>query len=155
LIIYTDSYFVGSIDDRKSTSRYVFSLGSGVVEWESKKQPIVTLSSTDAEYVAIVATACQAVWMRRVLNEFFHDQNDATQIVCDNKSAIALSKNHVFHKQSKHIDTRYHFIRELVNGKEIFVQFCRSEEQFVDIFMKLLGNELFKIHRKNIGVCKL
>jgi hypothetical protein len=56
---------------------------------------------------------------------------------------------------SKHIDTRYHFIRALVNGKEIFVQFCRSEEQFADIFMKPLRNELFKNHRKNIGVCKL
>jgi hypothetical protein len=125
------------------------------VAWASKKQPIVTLSSTEAEYVATAAAACQAVWMRRVLNELLHNQNDATQIVCDNKSAIALSRNHVFHKQSKHIDTRYHFIRELVTGKEIYVQFCRSEEQFADIFTKPLGNELFKKHRSNIGVCKL
>jgi len=100
----------------------------------------VTLSSTEAEYVATTAVACQAVWMRRVLNELLHDQNDATQIVSDNKSSIALSKNHVFNKQSKHIDTRYHFIREMVTGKEIFVQLCRSEEQFADVFMKLLGN---------------
>ena len=105
--------------------------------WASKKQPIVTLSSTEAEYVAIAAAACQAVWMRRVLNELLHDQNDATQIVRDNKYAIALSKNHVFHKHSKHIDTRYHCIRELVIGKEIYVQFCRSEEQFADILQSL------------------
>ena len=85
--------------------------------WASKKQPIVTLSSTEAEYVATATAACQAVWMRRVLNKLLHDHNNATQIVCDNKSAIALSKNHIFHKQSKHIDTRYHFIRELINGK--------------------------------------
>jgi len=93
--------------------------------------------------------------MRRILNELLYEQNGVTQIVCDNKSAITLSKNHIFHKQSKHIDMRYHFIREMVNGKEIYVQFCRSEEQFVDIFTKPLGNELFKIHRDNIGVCKL
>jgi hypothetical protein len=155
LIRYTDNDFAGSIDDRKSTSGYIFSLGSGAVAWASKKQTIVTLSSTEAEYVATVAAACQVVWMRRVLNELLHNQNDATQIVCDNKSAIALSRNHIFHKQSKHIDTRYHFIREMVNGKEIFVQFFRSEEQFADIFINPLGNELFKIHRSNIGVCKL
>jgi hypothetical protein len=92
--------------------------------------------------------------MRRVLNELLHNQNDATQIVSDNKSSIALSRNHVFHKQSKHIDRRYHFIRELVTGKEIYVQLCRSKEQFADIFMKPLGNELFKKHRSNIGVYK-
>jgi len=103
----------------------VFNLGSGAVAWASKKQPIVTLSSTEAEYVATAATACQTVWMRRVLNELLHNQNDATQIVSDNKSSIALSRNHVFHKQSKHIDTRYHFIRELVTGKEIFCSVLR------------------------------
>ena len=69
LIGYTDSDFAGSIDDRKSTYGYVFSLGSGAVAWASKTQPIVTLSSTKEKYVAIAATACQAVWMRRVLNE--------------------------------------------------------------------------------------
>jgi len=90
LIGYTDSDFAGSIDDRKSTSGYVFSLGSRSVAWASKKQPIVTLSSTEAEYVAGVAAACQAVWMRRIWNELLHEKNGATQIVCDNKSSIAL-----------------------------------------------------------------
>jgi hypothetical protein len=155
LIKYTDGDFAGSIDDRKRTSGYVFSLGSGAVAWASKKEPIVTLSSTKEEYVATTVAACQFVWMRRILNELLHEQNGATQIVCDNKSSIAMSKIHVFHKKSNHIDTRYHFIRELVNGKKNFVHFCRSEEQFVDIFTKPLGNELYKIHRDNIGVCKM
>ena len=121
MIGYNDSDFVGSIDDRKSTSGYVFSIGSGAVAWASKKQPIVTLSSAKAEYVAATAAACQTVWMRNVLEELLHEQNEATQIFCDNMSAIALSKNHVFHKQSKHIDTRYHYIREMVNEKVISV----------------------------------
>jgi hypothetical protein len=64
LIGYTDSDFAGSIDDRKSTFRYIFHLGSGAVSWASKKQPIVTISSAEAEYVAATSTACQAVWMR-------------------------------------------------------------------------------------------
>ena len=91
--------------------------------------------------------------MRKVLDELLHEQKEATQIYCDNTSAIALSKNHVFHKQRKHIDTRYHYIQELMNDEVISIQFCRSEDQFADIFTKALGNELFKIHRKNLGVC--
>jgi hypothetical protein len=137
LIGYTDSDFVGSIDDRNSAFGYVFSLGSGAVAWASKKQPILSLSSAKAAYVVTTTTTCQFVWMRRILNELLHEKKGATQIVCDTESAIALSNNHFFHKQGKHIDTRYHFTRELVNGKEIFVQFCRSEEQFADILQSL------------------
>jgi hypothetical protein len=73
LIGYTNSDFAGSIDDRKSTYGHAFSFGSGEVAWASKKQPIVTLSSTEAEYVATAAAACQVVWMRRVLNELLYD----------------------------------------------------------------------------------
>ena len=112
MIGYIDSGFVSSIDDRKSTSRYVFSFGSGSVAWTSKKNPIVTLSFVEAEYVAATSATCQTIWMRRTLSELQHEKNETTPIFRDNKSAIALSRNHVFHKRSKHIDTRYHFLSE-------------------------------------------
>ena len=150
-----DSDFAGSIDDRKRTYGYVFSFGSRSIAWASKKQPIVTLSSAEAEYVATTSVACQTIWMRRTLSELQHEQNESTPIFCDNNSAIALSRNHVFHKRSKHIDTRYHFIQELINNNEISVEFCTSGNQFADLFTKPLGKELFELHRKNIGVCKL
>ena len=119
------------------------------------KWPIVTLSSIEAEYVAATTTTCQIVWMRRILSELQHEQNEPTPIFCDNNSAIALSRNHVFQKRSKHIDTRYHFIHELINNNEINVEFCTSRNQFADLFTKPLGKDLFELHRKNIGVCKL
>jgi len=107
---YTNSDFAGYIDDRRSTSGYVFSFGLGAVSWASVKQSIVTLSSTEAEYVAATTTICQTMWMRRILKELLHEQKEPTYTLCDNQSAIALSRNRVFHKKSKHIDVRYHLI---------------------------------------------
>ena len=84
----------------------------------------MTLSFVEVEYVAATTPACQTMWMRITLFELQHEQDEPTQIFCDNKSAIALSRNHFFHKRSKHIDSRYHFIRELINSKEINMKFC-------------------------------
>jgi hypothetical protein len=155
LVGYTDSDFAGSIDDRKSTSGYAFHLGTGVVAWASKKQPIVTISSAEAEYVAGTSAACQAVWMRRILKDLMHNQEEPTTIYCDNKSTIALSKNHVFHKKTKHIDTRYHFIRELVNNGELILQHCRSNEQLADIFTKALAQDQFEYLREALGIVNI
>ena len=95
------------------------------------------------------------MWMRRTLSELQHEQDEPTQTFCDNKSTIALERNHIFHKRSKHIDTRCHFIQELIKNNEINMEFCRLENQFADLFTKPLGKELFEFHRKNIGVCKM
>ena len=73
-------------------------------------------------------------------------------IYCDNSSAIALSKNYVFHKITKHIDTKFHYIRELVNNGEIVLQNCRTEEQFSDILTKQLGQKSFEYLRKFLGM---
>eukprot|EP00253_Pinus_taeda_P004637 PITA_04637 len=119
LVGYTNSDWASNVDVRKSTSGYVFNLGSRAIAWASKKLPIVSLSTTEPEYVAAITVTCHAVWMRRMLRDLHHDQEEATTIFCDNTLAIALSKNFVFHKRTKHIDTKYHFIRELVNNDEI------------------------------------
>ena len=143
LIGYTDSDNESSIDDRKSTYGYTFHFGIGVVSWASKKQSIVTLSSAEAEYVAVTSTACQAVWMRRVLKDLSQNHQELTTIFCDNNSSIALFKNCVFHKRTKDIDIRFHFIRELVNNKEICLEFCRSKDQLEIIYTKPLEKDTF------------
>jgi hypothetical protein len=149
---YTDSDFAGSLDDRKSTSGHVFQLGTNLISWASKKQLIVSISSAEAEYVAATSASCQAVWLRRILKDMAHTENDPTPIFCDNTSSIALSKNHVFHKKRKHIYTRFHFIRELVNNGDILLQFCGSRDQLVDIFTKPLGKSVFDFQRKHLGI---
>ena len=98
VVVYTDSDWAGSVDDRNSTSGYVFHLGSRAISWASKQQPIVSLSTTEDEYVAVTTTMCQAVWMRRMLGDLRQDQEGTTSIFQDNTSAIALSKNLSFTK---------------------------------------------------------
>lgn len=99
----------------------------GVISWASKKQPIVSQSTIEAEYIAENATACQAIWLRRILADLCVRQEDGTEIFCDNIFSIALSKNPMFHGRSKHIEIRFHFIRELVENGDIKMEFCKSE----------------------------
>eukprot|EP00253_Pinus_taeda_P012378 PITA_12378 len=152
LVGYTDSDWAGSVDDRKSTSGYVFHMGSRAISWASKTQCIVALSTVEAEYVAATAAACQAVWMRRMLRSLGQEQEKATVIFCDNSSTIALSKNSVFHKRTKHIDTRFHYIRELVSNGEIVLEHCRTQEQVADILTKPLDQKSFEFLRKCLGM---
>lgn len=95
LVAYSDSDYAGDLDDRRSTSGYSFMLSNGAVSWSSKKQPVVSLSTTEAEFISAAACACQAVWMRRILEKLGHVQNGGTTMYCDNSSAIKLSKNPV------------------------------------------------------------
>jgi hypothetical protein len=155
LVGFTDSDFSGSIDDRKSTSGYAFKYGSSLISWASRKQPVVTLSSAEAEYVAATSATCQVVWLRRLMSDLSPKKLEPTPIYCDNSSTITLSKNQVFNKKSKHIDIRYHFIRELVNEDVITVKFCKSTDQQADIFTKPLGTETFVSLKSKLSVVRL
>lgn len=155
LLGFTDSDYAGDQDDRRSTSGYAFIMGSGAVSWSSKKQQIVTLSTTEAEFVAAAACASQAIWLRRLLEELGFHQNSPTPVYCDNTSAIKLSKNPVLHGRSKHIDVRYHFLRDLANDGTIDLIYCKSEDQIADIFTKPLKLDVFVKLRRLLGVCSM
>jgi hypothetical protein len=154
LVGYTDSDWTGDIETRKSTSGYAFHLGSGVVSRSSKKQPVVALSTAEAEYIAAASCAIQAVWLRRILEVMHQKQETPTKIFCDNMSAIALCKNPVFHERSKHIDIRYHKIRELIAKKEVEIDYCHTDDQSADIFTKTLKVELFYKLKKMLGMIR-
>ena len=115
----------------------------------------MTLSSTKAEFVAATTCACQAIWLRRILEELKLKQREATTIVCDNSSIIKLSKNPVLHGRSKHIDVRFYFLRDLTNEGVIDLKFCISDEQLADTFTKSLKVSVFQNLRRLIGVCTL
>jgi hypothetical protein len=109
---YLDSDWAGNLDDQRSTTGYAFGIGSGIVSWSSKKQPTVSLSSTETEYKALCATTCEVVWLRRLLQDVGEEQRKATIIKCDNQSSIKLENNLVYHSRTKHVDTQFHFVRE-------------------------------------------
>jgi len=152
LVGYVDSDYAGDEDDRKSTSGYTFMWSGGAVSWASKKQPIVTLSTTEAEYVYAAYGACQAVWLKNVLSEIGLDQEEGITVFCDNSSAIKLSRNPVLHGKSKHISVRYHFLRELVSEGVINLDYCSTQEQISDIMTKPVKLDVFEKLRKMLGV---
>ncbi|KAK4402464.1 Retrovirus-related Pol polyprotein from transposon TNT 1-94 [Sesamum angolense] len=106
--------------------------------WASKKQATVAQSSAEAEYIAAAATSSIAIWLRRILEDMGEKQEEPTTIYCDNKSAIAITKNPVQHSRTKHIDIKYHSLREATTRGEIELKYCSTEEQLADIFTKAL-----------------
>ncbi|BBH05473.1 Disease resistance protein CC-NBS-LRR class family [Prunus dulcis] len=148
LVGYSDCDWAGDKDDRKSTTGFVFYLGDAAFTWSSKN-----LSTCEAEYVAATSCVCHAIWLRNLLRELNLPQKKATEIYVDNKSALALAKNPVFHDRSKHIDTRYHYIRECLSKKDIELKYVKFEDQIADIFTKPLKLETFRRLRRSLGVC--
>lgn len=112
----------------------------------------MALSTAEVEYVSASEATAQAIWLRFVLDDFGEMQADATPLFCDNMSAISMAKNPVFHQKTRHINRRYHFIRESMNEGLINMKFCPSEEQLADIFTKALPKERFNQLRLNLGV---
>ena len=152
LVGYSDSDLAGDVDTRKSTTGVFFFLGNNLITWQSQKQRVVALSSCEAEYIAAATGACQATWLARLLAELKGEKASTTTLKIDNQSAIALSKNPVFHDRSKHIDVRYHYIRECVEEDRVRLESIGTTEQLADMLTKALGKERFCWLRSKIGV---
>jgi hypothetical protein len=133
----------------------MFSFGSGAVSWSSKKQPIVALSSTEAEYRGATIVACEVVWLKKLLSDLGQSVDAPVVIYCDNISNILLANNPVYHVRTKHIEVHYHFIREKVLAKEIDLIHVNTEDQVADIITKALGIDTLKKFRKMLGVLEV
>ena len=135
---YCDANYATDPDNRKSVSGYVFTLNGGAICWSSKKQTVVARSSTESEYVALGQASTEAMWIRQLMKEIGF-KIMTTQIYCDNNGAIKLTENPVYHARTKHIDVQHHYIRELVETKEIAVNFVSTNEMIADVFTKGLS----------------
>ena len=154
LSIYTDSDYAGDHNDRKSTSGFAAFLGQSLISWCSQKQEVISLSSTESEYIALGFGAREGVWLRALLTEMKYPQ-DTTPVFVDNTSAIRLVENPEFHKRTKHIDVKYHYVRELNESGQINTQYVSTQDQLADIFTKPLGKNKFEENRSRLGIVNI
>ena len=165
LVAYSDANWAES-DDRISTSGMVIRLideseldddssFGDVIYYSTKRQDNITLSSTEAEYVAACTCSLEVVWLRRLLDQLGFKQNKPTVLLEDNTSAIALANRPSIGRRSKHIDVKYHKIRELVRDRVIYMLHVGTEKQWADILTKNTGRNIHCRHRHNLGVIEL
>ncbi|GJS04339.1 reverse transcriptase domain-containing protein [Tanacetum coccineum] len=148
---YRHADHVGCKDDCKSTSGGLQFLGGKLVSWSSKKQDCTAMSIAEAEYVSLSACCAQVIWMRTQLLDYGYKYN-RIPMYCDSKSAIAISCNPVQHSKTKHIDIRYHFIKEHVENGTVEIYFVGTEYQLADLFTKALPKERFEYLVHRIGM---
>ncbi|GJU50217.1 putative reverse transcriptase domain-containing protein [Tanacetum coccineum] len=151
LTAYSDADHAGCQDTRRSTPGSAQFLGDKLVSWTSKKQKSTAISSTEAEYIALSGCCAQILWMRTQLIDYGFTFIKIP-LYCDNKSVIARCCNNVQHSRAKHIDVRYHFIKEQVENGIVELYFVRTEYQLADIFTKPLPRERFNFLIEKLGM---
>lgn len=150
---FTDSDLAGDLDSRKSTSGYMVSYAGGVVAWQSRLQKCVSLSTTEAEFIAATEAMKEMLWMRRFTIELGLKQKRYV-VFCDNQSAIHLAKNSSFHSRTKHIDTRYHWIREALDSGLLELEKIHTDDNGSDMMTKVLSRGKFEFCRGAAGLAE-
>ncbi|GJT57593.1 copia protein [Tanacetum coccineum] len=150
-IFYADSDHARDYVDHKSTSGVCTFIGCCLTSWFSKKQTALAISTTEAEYVSAGKACQQALWMKYALVDYDINLDDIP-VLCDNKSAIDLSKNPVLHSRTKHIEIRHHFLRDNVQKGNISIEKVSSEDNIADILTKPLKREPFNLFRLGLGL---
>lgn len=151
---YTDADYGSAKEDRKSTSGWLFCLGGGPISWSSKRQTVVALSSCEAEYIALNEAGKEAIWLQRILKELglINYSPSPTLIYEDNQGTIALAENPKFHRRTKHIDIRYHWVRDAIHRNLITVEYVSTREQAADGLTKALTVKAFLEFKKMVGM---
>ncbi|XP_075096291.1 uncharacterized protein LOC142174402 [Nicotiana tabacum] len=149
---YSDSDWAACPDIRKSVSGFCIFLGDSLIGWKSKKQPVISLSSAEAEYRAISKAVAELVWLSRLLHDLTIDVSFPISIFCDNMAAIHIAKNPIFHERTKHIEVDCHFIRSKLTEGFIQLSHVPTSEQLADVFTKPLTGVL---HHSFLGKLKV
>ncbi|WVY95082.1 hypothetical protein V8G54_034170 [Vigna mungo] len=151
LVGYTDADFRGDQVERKSTSGNIFFINDTPVSWSSKKQTIVALLSCEAEYVAGCSAVCQGIWLCELLKHLRIQTEESFELKMDNTFAMSLARNPISHGRSKHIDVKFHFLREMVNQGKVVLKHCKTEFQLAYLFTKALNQARFDFLDQKLG----
>jgi hypothetical protein len=139
-------------EDRRAITSYAFLIDGGAVSWSSKRQEIVSLSTTESEYVAATHGMKEALWLRSLLLEVFRGFRDATTLFSDNQAAIALTRDHQYHTRTKHIDVRYLWIRWVIEQGSLRLVYCPTDDMVADALTKALPSAKVKHFAVGLGL---
>ncbi|CAM8978582.1 unnamed protein product [Rhodiola kirilowii] len=151
LVGYVDSDYAGNKDNRKSTTNFFYTWNGNCVSWKSQLQPIVTLSSTKAEYVAATEAVKVALWLTGIVGEI-EAKNPVPHLHMDIQSALYLCKDPVYHERSKHIDVRYDFIRDKIDSNEIVLKKIFGDINPADFGIKIVPTNKFVYCRRKLHI---
>ncbi|WKA00504.1 hypothetical protein VitviT2T_018850 [Vitis vinifera] len=154
VVRFYDVDFVGCIDDKKSTTGYIFMMAEGAVSWKSVKQTLTTSSTMEAEYVACYEACCHAMWMRNFISTLgvVDSISRPLKLFCDNFAAVAFSKNTRSISRSKHIDVKFYFVKEKVAESLIDIKHMSTKSMLVDPLKKGLPIVVFQEHVSQMGL---
>uniref|UniRef100_A0A8D8LBR2 Copia protein n=1 Tax=Cacopsylla melanoneura TaxID=428564 RepID=A0A8D8LBR2_9HEMI len=148
---FVDADWANDKDDRKSISGYCYFVYGNLVSWCTRKQSLVSLSSTEAEYIACSVATCEALWLKGILLDL-SIEIDHVPLYEDNQSAIHMAKNRENGKRTKHVDIKYHFIRDEVEKGNVILKYVPTDKQVADMFTKSLSYPVFQKFLKDLGI---
>ena len=151
MVAYVDASH-GATEDGKGITGFVLILSNGPISWSSKKQRLTTLSSAEAEYVALSDVTQEIIWIRNFLEELKHPLEAATVVYEDNQAAIALAHNTIINQRTKHIAIKYHFVRDHVSGKIIKLEYINTGSNLADGFTKNIGQKKLSMFCSKMGL---
>eukprot|EP00253_Pinus_taeda_P010288 PITA_10288 len=150
---YVDVDYAGDLEKGISTTSYVFTLAGGAISWMSKLQETIALSTTEAEYVPASDACKEEIWLKGLLDDIGRMQ-EKVNVLCDNQIAIHLAIKPTYHKRTKHVDVRYHFLRHVIDGTKVAIQKVHTRENCVDIFTKRVTVEKLRWCLASLGLQK-
>lgn len=139
-------------EDQHTLSGYTYLIDGGVVSWSTKRQEIVSLSTTESEYVPTMHAAKEGLWLQSLITQLFSPLSSLTTLFLDNQSTIALTKDHQYHAQTKHIDVCFHFIRWIIKDGKLHLIYCPTTDMVADTFTKALPLPKVKHFTSKLGL---
>jgi hypothetical protein len=151
LVGYVDLDYAADLDKRRSLTGYVFTVGGCAVSWRACLQPTVALSTSEAKFIAVCDACKEAIWLKGLYAEFSGDTS-CIDLFCDSQSAIHLTKDQMFHERTKHIDVKYHYVREVVAEGRLKVRKISTHDNPADMMTKPVPVAKFKLCSSLVGI---